>query len=362
MAESLQGPPLKLLFLGGTGFIGPHLCRAAADRGHEVAAFNRGISAGTLPHGVERLTGDRDSDLASITDRDWDSVIDVAAFGPRWVKMIGEAMRDRVGHYTYISTVMTYALTNAIVNEDSPLQDYVGNADPYSKTTFDDWQEYGSLKVLAEREALAQFPKRTLIIRPGVISGPGDTADHAAFWTDRIRRGGEIAAPGTPNDPVQFIDVRDLAEWLVRMIERRETGTYNAVGPAEPLTFSAFLDACSRLFNRNPDFTWLPSDWLAECGVIADDGAPFFWVSPLELKQFGELWINYRVSSERAVAKGLRFRPIERTLSDNQEWLDAQPDERRNRLGSGWDRKEERALLAKWRATGKIPTPSGRTP
>lgn len=232
--------------------------RAAVARGHEVSVFNRGKSAADLPLDVERLVGDRTGDLVSIQNRDWDAVIDLQTYSPVWVRGLGEALAGRVKHYTFISTVMTYARSATEIDETSPLMRHDGNVDPY-QTHPSRWQQYGSFKVVCEREAQAQFPGQTLVVRPGVISGPGDPTDHLAYCFARMRRGGEILAPGDSLSPIQFIDARDLAQWVLTMVEAADTGICNAVGSPMPMAMSEFLGAVRSLFTVPMRLTWVPS-------------------------------------------------------------------------------------------------------
>lgn len=340
---------LRILFLGGTGFIGPHHVRAAVERGHKVSVFNRGKSEADLPAAVERLVGDRNADLGAIKNRDWDAVVDLQTYSPRWVRSLGQALKGRVNHYTFISTVMAYARNNGVVDEASPLMQLAGDVDPF-RTQPSGWQQYGSFKVTCEREAEAQFPRKTLVVRPGVISGPGDHTDHLAYWLARMRKGGEILAPGDPLAPLQYIDARDLADWVIRMIEEAETGTYNAVGPAMSMGMSELLGAVRSMFATPMRLTWVPSQWLIEHGVKADGtkGAPFFWTKSPNLAEPDELWLSYQVSSQRAVSKGLTFRSVATTLQDNLSWYTTLPAERQAMPFSGWAPEYEQRLLTAW--------------
>src|SRR5690606_3255277 len=195
------------------------LVRAAVARGHRVAVFSRGKRRAELPDAVERLTGDRNGDLEAIRGRDWDAVLDVPTFRPAWVRSIGEALGSRAGHYTFISTVSVYDKPAATgkTTEDRPVLEYKGIEDPYAVGD-QAGAGFGALEVLCEREAERQFPGRTLVLRPGYVGGPGDRRA-LTYWAVRADKGGEMLAGGNPSAPVQYIDVRDLAEWTVRMIE-----------------------------------------------------------------------------------------------------------------------------------------------
>jgi 2'-hydroxyisoflavone reductase len=316
-AASSNLKPLRVLILGGTGNIGPYHVRAAVARGHHVSVFSRGRSAPQLPAEVEHLIGDRNSDLNSIRRRKWDAVLDIATFGPGWVRTLGEALKGNVGHYTFISTVSVYdnPQANSVTDETSRVLAYHGSADPYSVTA--EGSDYGALKILCEREAEKQFPTHTLIIRPGYIAGPGDTHAPLPYWLLRMQRGGEVLAAGDPLTPVQFIDVRDLAELIVGMIEKRSTGIYNAVGPIPATNLADVVDAARATAPVPPKVTWVTSSWLATQKDRTVFNGLLFW----ELNK-GAL---SGISNRRALAQGLTTRSVSVTLSDTLRWLQKQP-------------------------------------
>src|SRR5947199_5320261 len=238
--------PMRILILGGTGFTGPYQVRYALSRGHKVTTFNRGKThPGELPKEVEQLIGDRNGKLDMLKDRQWDVAIDNPTTLPAWVRNAAQILKGNVGRYVFISTISVYADTSQGVDETAPLAKYEG-PDPYKETLeamkASGYKTYGPLKALSEKEAEKWFPEETLIIRPGLIVGPRDETDRFTYWPVRIDRAGDVLAPGTPSDPVQFVDARDLAEWTIRMAENRETGTYNATGPAQPLGVGGMLD------------------------------------------------------------------------------------------------------------------------
>jgi nucleoside-diphosphate-sugar epimerase len=313
-----DGMPLRFLILGGTGNIGPYHVRAAVERGHHVSVFSRGRSAAEIPAGVEHLLGDRNGDLNSIRGREWDAVLDIATFGPGWVRTLGAALKDHVRHYTFISTVSVYdnATATKVTNETSKVLDYHGNADPYSGVTTEG-PDYGALKVLCEREAERQFPARTLILRPGYIAGPGDTHAPLPYWLLRVQRGGEALAAGDPSTPVQFIDVRDLAEWTVRMIEKRRAAIYNAVGPVPATDLAEIIDAARATSPAPPKVTWVPSSWLSTWRDSDLFGGLRFW-------EFNKGALS-GISNARAVSHGLTTRSVNVTLADTWRWLEKQP-------------------------------------
>jgi 2'-hydroxyisoflavone reductase len=304
---------------------------------------------------VEHLTGDLNGDLDAIRNRDWDAVLDAATFGPRWVRTIGEALKDRVGHYTFISTDSVY--DNPIANPDGTsegdkLVEYTGTDDPYSIIEFREVDEYRALKVLCEREAQKQFPGRCLIVRPTFIVGPSSW--ELTYWPVRMERGGEILVAGDPLAPVQMIDVRDMAEWIISMIERCEHGTFNVVGPERPLGFAEMLGAIRGMTSSAVTLVWVPAPWLQE-------HVPPVWSNPL-------MWVTeagiaglMRVRNDKATAKGLTFRPLSVTAADAFSWYRAQPPERQRELlmglhGTGSiedSMARERELLDAWRALQK---------
>lgn len=355
---------LRVLILGGTGAIGPYHVRAALSRGHRVAVFSRGKTQADLPGAVERLIGDRNGDLDSIRRRDWDAIVDLATFGPGWVRSLAQAFGDRVKHYTLVSTVSVYdnPTTNGMTTEASPVLAYKGAADPYAVVTHVG-EHYGALKVLCEREAEKQFPRRTLVLRPGYIGGPGDSRA-LTYWAARANKGGEMLAAGDPSAPVQYIDVRDMAEWAIRMVEKRATGTYNAVGPATPMNVAQLADAAARTFSAESKISWVPASWLMAQKDPELWGTLLFWSHSV-----GNIM---RMSNERALASGLTTRPIGATLRDALTWYESQPPEQKSRLTTGFKKQpdgtwaaatalwseylaREKELLAAWHAAMGAP-------
>src|ERR1700680_3656687 len=246
---------LRILILGGTGFTGPCQVRYALARGHKVTTFNRGKThPGELPTEVEQLVGDRNGKLDALRNRQWDVVIDNPTTLPIWVRDAAQILKGNVERYAFISTISVYADTSKGVDENAPLTKYDG-PDPFKETLeamkASGYKTYGPLKALSEKEAEKWFPGKSLIIRPGLIVGPRDETDRFTYWPVRIDRGGEVLAPGNPEDPVQFIDGRDLGEWTIRMVENREPGIYNATGPAKPLGIGGMLDGIKSALNAS---------------------------------------------------------------------------------------------------------------
>jgi 2'-hydroxyisoflavone reductase len=336
--------PLRILILGGTGFTGPYQVRYALSRGHKVTTFNRGKThPGESPKEVEQLIGDRNGQLDALRDRQWDVAIDNPTTLPAWVRDAARILKGNVERYVFISTISVYADTSQGVDETSPPAKYDG-ADPYKETIeavkASGYKTYGPLKALSEKEAEKWFPGRTLIIRPGLIVGPRDETDRFTYWPVRIDRGGEVLAPGNPSDPVQFIDARDLAEWTIRMAENRETGTYNATGPAKPLGIGQMLDGIKDALHSSAEFTWLPAEFLKLQKVEAWSDMPVWAGDELGLA---------RTKIDRALAKGLTFRPLAETARDTLAWFKSLPQERQSKMRAGLTPEREAEALAAWK-------------
>jgi len=271
--------PLRILILGGTGFTGPYQVRYALNRGHKVTTFNRGKThPGELPKEVEQLVGDRNGQLDALKHRQWDVAIDNPTTLPAWVRDAAQILKGHVERYVFISTISVYAETGHGVDETAPLAKYDG-PDPYKETIeavkASVYKTYGPLKALSEKEAEKWFPGKTLVVRPGLIVGPRDETDRFTYWPVRIDRGGEVLAPGSPHDPVQFIDARDLAQWTIRMAENRETGIYNATGPTKPLGVGGMVDGIKAALKSDAKLTWVSEEFLTEQKVLGKRPAQF---------------------------------------------------------------------------------------
>jgi len=341
--------PLRILILGGTGFIGPHQIRYALARGHHVTLFNRGKEALQWPGTVEQLVGDRASgDLHALAGREWDVCIDNPTTLPAWVRDVGRVLHGKVKQYIFISTVSAYASNHAAADESAPLAAYSG-ADPMA-ATLDSLRAsrgelYGPLKARSEREALSQFKGMTTIIRPGLIVGPGDQTDRFTYWPVRLSRGGEVLAPGDGADPVQIIDVRDLGQWTIGLAEKRIFGTFNATGPAQQLTMGATLNAVAAAIHSDARLTWVPAQFLDAEKVESWSDMPV-WV-PRDSDSEGFV----RRSIAKALAAGLVFRPLSETASDTLAWFKQQTPERQAALKSGLSAQREQKVLADWHAS-----------
>jgi 2'-hydroxyisoflavone reductase len=336
--------PLRILILGGTGFTGPYQVRYALSRGHKVTTFNRGKThPGELPKEVEQLIGDRNGQLDALKNRQWDVVIDNPTTLPAWVRDAAQILKGNVDRYVFISTISVYGEAKTGPDENAPTEKYEG-ADPYKETLeamkASGYKTYGPLKVLSEKEAEKWFPGKTLIIRPGLIVGPRDETDRFTYWPVRIDRGGEVLAPGSQNDPVQFIDARDLAEWTIRMAENRETGIYNATGPAKRLGIGGMLQAIKDALKSTATFTWVSEDFLTGQKVEPWSDMPV-WTG----KESGLA----RAKIDRALSKGLTFRPLGETARDTLAWFKSLPQDRQSKLRAGLTPEREAEVLAAWR-------------
>jgi 2'-hydroxyisoflavone reductase len=347
---------LKILILGGTGFIGSFQVRYALSRGHEVTVFNRGRShPGKLSPEVEQLIGDRNGQLDALKGRKWDVVIDNPTTLPVWVRDAAQILKGNVERYVFISTISVYSdLSKPGTDESGPLKKYEGpdEGDAAMRETPETLLAsnralYGPLKVLSEREVEKWFPGQALIIRPGLIVGPGDETDRFTYWPLRVARGGEVLAPGEATDPVQFIDVRDLAEWTIRMVEQGATGIYNATGPKEKFTIGEMLDGLRQLTKSDAEFTWVKSEFLAAQKVWAWSDMPV-WI-PAQ----GETAGFCQISIQKALGKRLTFRSFSDTTEGTLEWIRQQAPERQVSLKAGITEEREAEVLAAWHARNK---------
>jgi 2'-hydroxyisoflavone reductase len=315
---------MKLLIIGGTRFLGRHIVEAALERGHELTLFNRGQSNPHLfPH-VEQLHGDRDGDLAVLQNRHWDVAIDTSGYFPRVVRVSAEALAHSVERYIFISTISVYAdFSKEGIDENST----VATLQDESVETIT-YETYGALKALCEQAAEQAMPGRVLVIRPGLIVGPHDATDRFTYWPHRVAKGGEMLAPGEPEQQTQFIDVRDLATWIVHMAEQRKSGIYNATGPNYSLSFGKFLEECKIATASNAHFIWVSNAFL----VDRDVDLPL-WVP--------DAYAGMRsVNCSKAISDGLTFRPVAETVRDTLAWRRKDAE-----LKVGLKPEEEKLLL-----------------
>ncbi len=346
-AGSRRGAPprkLKILVLGGTGFIGPHMVRYALDRGHELTLFNRGQSNTHLFPEVEKLVGDRNDDLESLRGRTWDVCMDNNASNIDWVEYSTEFLKDSVGLYFYVSSRSAYSDLSAIpMHSGAPTFTYeTAGVEPGAERL-----PYGLQKALCERETQRAFPGRSTIFRPGLIIGPGDRTDRFTYWPVRIHRGGEVLSPGNPSDTVQIIDVRDLTEWMVRMAEDGTTGVYNGVGPAVPRPMEQLLYGIRAVTTAETTFTWVPEPFLTEQGIRPYSHMPV-WMPPGPGR---EGFARFDLTPE--VESGLTFRPLAVTALETLEYHFARPAEEQDPLRAGITAEREAEVLAAWHAASR---------
>jgi 2'-hydroxyisoflavone reductase len=297
---------MRILILGGTRFLGRAVTDAAAGRGDTVTLFNRGRTAPHLYPGIETITGDRTTDLSPLDGRDWDAVIDVAGQEPETVRLSAQALDKRTGRYVFVSTGSVYA-------DHSSRQSQAEGAAVWQlgDDMTDPGELYGARKAASEAIVTGVFGDRALIPRPGLIVGPHDSTDRFPYWPRRIARGGRVLAPGAPSDLVQFIDVRDLAAWIVQACHQDTGGVFNLVGA--PMAFGAFLDECRRATYSDAELTWVDSARLLAAGAAPWTGIPL-WLGGLEPIAF------FDVDNSRAVATGLTPRPVADTIRDTLAW------------------------------------------
>ncbi len=334
------GSSKTLLILGGTGFIGPHLTGEALRQGWTVTHFNRGKRAPEGVPGVETLLGDRNGQLDALRGRKWDVVIDDTGQIPKYVRMSAQLLAPNVGYCLFISSISAYASFTKPNDEGSP----VGHlADPDIEKTTD--ETYGPMKALCEQYSMEAFRSRASVVRPGYIVGPRDGSDRFTYWPVRAAKGGEMMAPGTPHDPIQVIDVRDLAIWMLKLAQRRTTGYFNAISPPRAFTMgdviSASLGASPAAHARA---TWVPERFLATQWKVEDLDFPPW--SPMS----GDTAGASLTSTTRAQKAGLRIRPLRETVADTLNWFHTLPPERQAKLRAGIDPQKEADVLNAWHA------------
>jgi 2'-hydroxyisoflavone reductase len=331
--------PQTVLIFGGTGFIGPHFVRELHAGGHKVTLFNRGKRNPGLFPDVETLIGDRNvaNSVDVLKGRKWDVVIDDSGYFPGQVTASTSVLKDNVQHYIFVSSISAYAdMTPAGIDEDyklAPLDD------PDAKQITE--KNYGGLKAACEQIVEKTFGTRQAVIRPTYIVGPGDHTDRFTYWPWRVARGGEMFAPGTPQDPIQFIDVRDLAEFMRRCVEERIGGRYNLCNPPGAVTMDDLLETSKRVTKANTTFRWAPLKFLEE-NKLLESGELTTWSPPT-----GEYAGSSLVSSARAVGKGLRFRNLETTVRDLLAWHEQRPADQKQKLRAGMSPEREAELLKK---------------
>jgi len=319
---------VNALIIGGTGFLGPHIAEALLARGHSVTLFNRGMTDRSTRTDVEQVHGDRERDLGRLGNRTWDAVIDTSCYRPSTALTAARYFADRTDRYAFISTISVFDLAASdVITEESPIQ-------------LSPRDEYGPAKARCEAIVRSTFRHRATIVRPGLIVGPRDGTDRFTYWPVRIAEDlSPILAPVAPTEPAQFIDVRDLAHFTVRAIERRDGGTYNVTSPRGHFTMGQVIDTCKRVTGSRAEVVWASEEFLSENNV-----APWMEMT---------LWVGQKsgvrsivnADVRRAIASGLSIRPLEQTVRDTLEWVRTAHSTRDN-LRAGLSREREQRLLA----------------
>ncbi len=321
---------MKLLVLGGTLFLGRHVVEATLAREHQVTLFTRGLTNPDLFPEAEHVRGDRTRDLSALQGRRFDAVVDTSGYVPHVVRASAEALSAASDHYAFVSSISVYRDYARPVHEESPLATLDGQP---ADELLPDRGNYGALEALCEGEAMQAFAGRALAVRAGLVVGPHDPTGRFTYWPHRVARGGEVLAPGPAERPVQLVDVRDLAGWIVHACEQRLTGPFNAT--SEPYALGEIVAACLRVTGAEARVTWVDEGFLLERGVGQWIELPLWIAAQPGAERFHE------ADTTKAHAAGLEHRPLEETVRGALE--QAEPVE-----GVGLAPERERALLAAW--------------
>lgn len=343
---------LKILILGGTSFLGPHQIAYALQRGHDVSIFTRGKTIpkihSELFSKVEKLVGDREDNLEALKNREWDVVIDNSGRKTKWTEDTAQLLVDHVGYYMYTSSISVYYpyVGDNFSEAREVVTEMPKDIDENQRRTY----EYGIMKATSENATIKAFgADRSIIVRPALIVGPGDRTDRFPYWLARLEKGGDIIIPGRPDEVVQYIDVRDLAEWMIRLLENQTSGTYNGSGPGFPMTTNAFVHGIHACYNSPVNYIQIDDmEFLETNGIIGIQP----WV--IQLPEYAGM---SKSDNSRAIATGLQFRPLAETVNDTKDWWysDAVTPERRENILAGelslMGREKE--ILEKWMARKK---------
>jgi len=345
----LSNKPLKILILGGTSFLGPHQIAYALERGHSISTFTRGKTKPTIHQEkfkkVETLVGDREDNLEALKNRKWDIVIDNSGRRVKWTKDTASLLKNAAEHYIYVSSVSVYyPYLGTDFNEDRKLVLSLPDKEMSEddKMTYD----YGIMKANSELAAINEFGKdRTTVVRPHFIVGPADATDRFTYWPVRLEKGGEVLVPGKAGDKVQYIDVRDLAQWMIHICEQKITGTFNATGPASPMNMQAFVYGAHAAFSSPISYVHIDDHQF-----LQENNVPFLcpWVAPV-----GDYVGMSIADNSNAIANGLTFTPLAKTVQDINSWWysDGVPESKRKNMVEGENAfmKREAEVIKKWR-------------
>lgn len=322
---------MRILIIGGTRFLGRHLVEAALAHRHEVTLFNRGQSNPDLFPQLETIIGDREKDLDRLKGRIWDTVIDVAGYLPRIVRLSAEVLEPSVSRYVFISSLSVYADFKKIGIDESYAVGKLADETVEEITG----ETYGPLKALCEKVVQDIYGERALMIRPGLIVGPHDPTDRFTYWPVRVERGGDVLAPQKPEATTQIIDVRDLSDFIIKLIEENASGVYNATGPEYELTMGKLLEVSKQVSGSDADFKWASVEFLNQNKVEAWSDMPAWIPDDEEGVGFA------RIDISKAIQAGLTFRPLEETVRDTLEWAKTRPADYGWRAGLKAEREAE---------------------
>jgi len=330
---------MKILIIGGTRFLGRALTEAIVDQGHELTLFHRGQSNPDYRSEVPRILGDRETDIEKLAGHQWDVVIDTCGYFPRIVQISADYLKDKVNKYVFISSISAYKSTDEIgITEAAEL-------DRMDDPTLEEitGESYGPLKVLCEEVVQEQYGENAIIIRPGLIIGPHDPTNRFTYWVNRMRGEGPVLAPGDGTFPVQVIDARDIADFILTLLDNDETGTFNVVGPDQPMPLNEVLSVIADAVNNHPDITWIENEWLLDHDVTPWMEMPL-WIPNDEGAAL------MQVNIDHAKNKGMTFRPLSQTIKDLADWYDSISGDNQE-WGAGMSSDKEKELLKTYQSS-----------
>ena len=346
---------MQILVLGGGIFIGRHFVETALNRGHQVAVFSRFKSRSDFPSCVEKLKGDRYSDLSCLKNRTWDVIIDTSGYLPSAVSNSAEILKGQAQQYVYISSVSAYKdLDKSTIDETSLLveidDESLHKAESIDKndspTAMSFGESYGGLKSKCEDIVRNIFYNQSLIVRAGLVVGPYDYTNRFIYWPQRFQEGGECIIPSNSISPICFIDARDITEWVITMVEKRQSGTFNTTGMRHGLSFDELLNSCRDIFASNLELIEINSDFIEENGIRLWEELPLLLPTPAQ--GFA------RIDDKKAVEHGLTYRPLKTTIHDTLHWSNSLTPVYKIKVGM--DNSRERELVNKWKNLNKQDT------